>query len=215
LFSSGILGLGSAVARIVFGIPKVARTSDLAASDALAAVFYWLIWCYDLNEDRGGLRWEEALLENLGEILRQCYERAEECARQAQAVQNKKLRTDYLRLEERWLKLARSYELGQRVKLFINEPRGGKMIKKRSSGSPYTPRLSTGTLNWLCSTAASYTSSTSPAAASAADGLTLQPRRASPSAQHIGGSGPTLGLPLLRAPTTTGRQNLAFWSWPT
>ena len=76
------------------------------------------------------------MLENLSEILRQCYERAEECARQAQAVQNKKLRTDYLRLEERWLKLARSYELGQRLKLFINEAARRKNDLKKFEWQP-------------------------------------------------------------------------------
>jgi hypothetical protein len=76
------------------------------------------------------------LLENLSEILRQCYEHAEECARQAQAVQNKKLRADYLRLEERWLKLARSYELGQRLKLFINETARRKNDLKKIEWRP-------------------------------------------------------------------------------
>jgi hypothetical protein len=62
------------------------------------------------------------LLENLSEEVRQCYEHAEECAGQARATtQDEKLRADYLRLAQGWLKLARSYELWQRLKLFTNE----------------------------------------------------------------------------------------------
>jgi hypothetical protein len=61
------------------------------------------------------------LLENLSEEVRQCYEHAEECAGQARAIQDEKLRADYLRLAQGWLKLARSYELWRRLKLFTNE----------------------------------------------------------------------------------------------
>jgi hypothetical protein len=61
------------------------------------------------------------LLESLSEEVRQCYEHAEECAGQARASQDEKLRADYLRLAQGWLKLARSYELWQRLKLFTNE----------------------------------------------------------------------------------------------
>jgi hypothetical protein len=61
------------------------------------------------------------LLENLSEEVRQCYERAEQCAGQARVIQDEKLRADYLRLAQGWLKLARSYEFWQRLKLFTNE----------------------------------------------------------------------------------------------
>jgi hypothetical protein len=61
------------------------------------------------------------LLENLSEEVRQCYEQAEECAGQARAIQDEKLRADYLRLAQGWLKLARSYELWRRLRLFSNE----------------------------------------------------------------------------------------------
>jgi hypothetical protein len=61
------------------------------------------------------------LLENLSKEVSQCYEHAEECAGQARATQDEKLRADYLRLAKGWLKLARSYELRQRLTLFINE----------------------------------------------------------------------------------------------
>jgi hypothetical protein len=61
------------------------------------------------------------LLENLSEEVRQCYGHAEECACQARAVRDEKLRADYLRLEQGWLKLARSYALHERLTLFTNE----------------------------------------------------------------------------------------------
>ena len=38
------------------------------------------------------------------------YEHTEECAGEARATQDEKLRADYLRLAQGWLKLARSYD---------------------------------------------------------------------------------------------------------
>lgn len=61
------------------------------------------------------------MLENLSEEMRRCYEEAEVCARAAAALTDEKLRADYLRLEQSWLRLARSYELRQRLTLFTNE----------------------------------------------------------------------------------------------
>jgi hypothetical protein len=61
------------------------------------------------------------LLESLSEEVRQCYENAEECTGLARATQDERLRADYLLLAQSWLKLARSYELWQRLKLFTNE----------------------------------------------------------------------------------------------
>jgi hypothetical protein len=48
---------------------------------------------------------------------------AEECAGQARVIQDEKLRADYLWLAQDWLKLARSYEVWQRLKRFTNEAR--------------------------------------------------------------------------------------------
>jgi hypothetical protein len=55
------------------------------------------------------------MLKVLSEDVRECYQRAEECARQAKAQLNPELRRDFLDLELRWLKLARSYEVSERV----------------------------------------------------------------------------------------------------
>jgi hypothetical protein len=46
---------------------------------------------------------------------------SEECACQAKAVRDEKLRADYLRLEQGWLKLAGSYALYERPTLFSDE----------------------------------------------------------------------------------------------
>jgi hypothetical protein len=61
------------------------------------------------------------MLQSLSAEIRCCYEHAEQCARRAKEVTDNKLRADYLRLEQGWVKLARSYELGQRLELFTNE----------------------------------------------------------------------------------------------
>jgi hypothetical protein len=66
-------------------------------------------------------RREEALLYNLSEEVRQCYEHAEQCASRARAAQDEELRADYLRLAQGWLKLGQSYGLRHRLTLFINE----------------------------------------------------------------------------------------------
>ncbi len=54
------------------------------------------------------------MLKVLTDDVRECYRRAEECARQAQALSNPKLRRDFLDLESRWLKLARRYQVSGR-----------------------------------------------------------------------------------------------------
>jgi hypothetical protein len=61
------------------------------------------------------------MLQSLSAEIHCCYEHAEQCARRAKNVTDNKLRADYLRLEQGWLKLARSYELGRRLELFTNE----------------------------------------------------------------------------------------------
>jgi hypothetical protein len=55
------------------------------------------------------------VLNNLSEQVRTCYCHAEECARKAAGQSDPQLRQDFLALEQNWLKLARSYELGERL----------------------------------------------------------------------------------------------------
>lgn len=60
-------------------------------------------------------------LQGLGKEIQLGYLRAEQCTRQAEIVRDARLRADYLWYEWRWLKMARSCGLGQRLTLFINE----------------------------------------------------------------------------------------------
>jgi hypothetical protein len=50
------------------------------------------------------------MLQNPRGDVRACYEHAEWCADQAKTTVNEQTREDFLRLAQRWLKLARSYE---------------------------------------------------------------------------------------------------------
>jgi CheY-like chemotaxis protein len=68
------------------------------------------------------------MLQSLSEEIRLCYRRAEHYAREAKTAPTEELRTSYLRYERSWLELARSYELQQRLTLFINENRKRKTM---------------------------------------------------------------------------------------
>jgi hypothetical protein len=61
------------------------------------------------------------VLNNLSEQIRECLQHAENCARKAAAQTDSKLREDFLELEQRWLFLARSYELTERLGDFSDE----------------------------------------------------------------------------------------------
>jgi hypothetical protein len=63
------------------------------------------------------------MLENLSEQIRNCYEHAEFCARKATEQSDPLLKRDYLELEQRWLTLARSYDLSERASDFTDEAR--------------------------------------------------------------------------------------------
>jgi CheY-like chemotaxis protein len=72
------------------------------------------------------------MLQNVSEKIRRCYHHAEQCARKAELVQDEALRVDYLRSEQRWLKLAQSYELEQRLTSFVHENRKRKRDADRA-----------------------------------------------------------------------------------
>ena len=61
------------------------------------------------------------MLNNLSEEICECYRHAENCARKAAAQTDSKIREDFLELEQRWLFLARSYELTERLGDFSDE----------------------------------------------------------------------------------------------
>jgi hypothetical protein len=49
-------------------------------------------------------------VQNLGREIRECYRRAEECGRLAEAALIESTKADYLDMERRWRSLAHSYE---------------------------------------------------------------------------------------------------------
>ena len=60
------------------------------------------------------------MLNNLSEQIRECLQRAEECAREAAELPNSSpFRQDFLQLEKRWLELAGSIEFGEELDGFI------------------------------------------------------------------------------------------------
>ena len=62
------------------------------------------------------------MLNYLSEQIRElCYRDAEDCARQAANQTDPKLKEDFLDTERRWLFLARSYEVTQRLGDFSDE----------------------------------------------------------------------------------------------
>jgi hypothetical protein len=62
------------------------------------------------------------MLQNLSQQIRECYQHAEDWRRKAVAQADRELRKDFLELERRWLKLARGYELAERLAEFPNPP---------------------------------------------------------------------------------------------
>jgi hypothetical protein len=56
-----------------------------------------------------------AVINNLSEQIRECLQHAEDCARKAKGQTDPKLKNDFWALERRWLSLARSYEVTERL----------------------------------------------------------------------------------------------------
>jgi hypothetical protein len=50
--------------------------------------------------------------------IAECYRHAEDCARRAKYERDPVLRDDWLAMERRWISLARSYELSERIGRF-------------------------------------------------------------------------------------------------
>src|SRR5215469_12047674 len=72
---------------------------------------------------------------NLSEQIRDCLQHAEDCARKAAAQPDgSKLRRDFLAMEQHWLSLVRSFQLGERRDDFTHET-------ARKASAPITPFL--------------------------------------------------------------------------
>jgi hypothetical protein len=66
--------------------------------------------------------WEvRVMLNNLSEQVRECLQHAEGCAQRAAAQADPKLKQDFLQLEQKWLSLARSFQLTERLTAFSGE----------------------------------------------------------------------------------------------
>ena len=61
------------------------------------------------------------MLEKLSEQIRDCLEHAQDCAEKAAVQTDPTIKQDFLDLEQRWLFLARSYELTERLSGFSDE----------------------------------------------------------------------------------------------
>ena len=61
------------------------------------------------------------MLQNLSTEIRDCLNHAEDCARQAKLQPDPQLRQDFFDLEQRWRKLARSYEFAGRISAFCRQ----------------------------------------------------------------------------------------------
>jgi hypothetical protein len=64
------------------------------------------------------------MLANLSAEVRECLRHAEDCAERAKTEPNPALQRDYIEMEKRWLKLARSYQLFERLQTFSTHQRG-------------------------------------------------------------------------------------------
>ena len=73
------------------------------------------------------------MLSNRSEQVRECLQHADDCARQAAAQTDAKMKEDFLDLERRWLSLARSYEFTERLDAFCGEAKrqAGRFLKLR------------------------------------------------------------------------------------
>ncbi len=61
------------------------------------------------------------MLRTLSDKIAECQAHAETCARKAAEAPTDKVRDDYLRLQQHWLTLARSYDLEERLDDFSKE----------------------------------------------------------------------------------------------
>jgi hypothetical protein len=58
--------------------------------------------------------------QNLSRHIRECYRRADECRRSAETARTEPAKANFLETEGRWLALARSYEVSERLSAFVD-----------------------------------------------------------------------------------------------
>ena len=83
------------------------------------------------------------MLNNLSERVRQCLKYAEDCASQAAAQTDQKLKQDFLDKERRWLMLAQSYDFTHRLGDLSDETnrRADNLYGDGQGAAPISPFL--------------------------------------------------------------------------
>jgi hypothetical protein len=80
------------------------------------------------------------MLQNLSKEIRECYLRAEQCKRLAEAALTPAAKDDFLGMERRWLSLAHSYEFAERLSGLHRTVQQAQTKKnKRARLNPGTP----------------------------------------------------------------------------
>ena len=74
------------------------------------------------------------MLQHLSKQVRDCLQRAEECAYRANTEGDPGLARDYLEMERRWLSLARSYQFSEQLQSFSNHNKKPPDEPKSSTG---------------------------------------------------------------------------------
>jgi hypothetical protein len=68
------------------------------------------------------------MLQPIGPRQQECLSRATHCRELAQAATDSRNRAEYLKMEERWLRLADGYQFSERINLFVaDKERARKM----------------------------------------------------------------------------------------
>ena len=80
------------------------------------------------------------MLQKLSEQIRQCYERAAQAMRKAEAAADPAFKVDFRDVEERWLALARSYEFTERLADFT-AAMSDRLHKDHGAAKVRTPLL--------------------------------------------------------------------------
>jgi hypothetical protein len=73
------------------------------------------------------------MLRKLSKEIASCYAHAEACKRKADSALTDERREDFLRLQQSWLTLARSYEFAERLLDFTNENKRNRNILQEAT----------------------------------------------------------------------------------
>jgi hypothetical protein len=72
------------------------------------------------------------MLQNLSSNVRECLQRAKECAERAKLEPNPALQREFIDMEARWHELARSYQFAEQLQTFTSHNEGQRtMLSER------------------------------------------------------------------------------------